>query len=119
MRLSSVVAVTIGVGLALVACVEQAWGQGTLQVHRIITTTPFVNSSVSLSDAEGMTYVPVNDTIWLGEDHNDRIYEVDRASGICSPSYRNPTSRTQSSSGAPHGRDRLELPTSRLWRTTR
>jgi hypothetical protein len=31
-----------------------------------------------MSDGEGVAYVPVNNTLWLGDDQNDAIYEVDR-----------------------------------------
>jgi hypothetical protein len=75
------VVTTLGVGLTLAVCASQTWGQGTLEVDRIISTTPFVNSPVSMSDGEGMAYVSVNNTIWLGDDQNDAIYEVDRTTG--------------------------------------
>jgi Fibronectin type III domain len=74
-------AVTGGVGLALTLGAGQAWGQASLELHRVISTTPFANSSVSLEDGEGMAYIPANNTLWLGEDQTDAIYEVDRTSG--------------------------------------
>jgi hypothetical protein len=77
----SVGMVSAGAALAVITYAGQAWGQAILEVDRVIATTPFANSSVSMADGEGMTHVLVNDTLWLGDDNNDRIYEVDRASG--------------------------------------
>ena len=46
-----------------------------------ISTSPFLGSTVSMSDAEGMTYVPSDDTLWLADDDGSLLYEVDRATG--------------------------------------
>jgi len=73
--------VVVGAVLAAVAYAGQARAEVTLEVDRVIQTTPFANFSVSIGDGEGMTHVPVNDTLWLGDDNDDKIYEVDRASG--------------------------------------
>jgi Fibronectin type III domain len=81
MTRSSAGMVVLGAVLALMAYAEQAQGQVTLEVDRIIQTTPFVNSTIRMLDGEGMTYVPPNDTLWLGDDNGDRLYEVERASG--------------------------------------
>jgi hypothetical protein len=81
MTRSSVGMVVLGAVLALMAYAGQAQGQVTLEVDRIIQTTPFVNSAQSMRDGEGMAYVRPNDTLWLGDDSNDMLYEVDRGSG--------------------------------------
>ena len=73
--------VTVGAALAVVASAGEVTAQVRLQVSRVIQTNPFPNSSLRIGDGEGMTYVPANDTLWLGDDANDAIYEVDRVSG--------------------------------------
>jgi hypothetical protein len=53
-----------------------------LQVNRVIATTPFVNSTVSIQDGEGMAYVPITDSLWIADDTADRIFEVERVTGM-------------------------------------
>lgn len=53
----------------------------TLQLARTIKTSPFVNSSSSVKDAEGSAYVPQDNSIWLADDNGPAIYEVDPTNG--------------------------------------
>ena len=53
----------------------------TLQLSRTIKTSPFVNSSISVKDAEGSAYVPQDHSIWLADDNGRAIWEVDPSSG--------------------------------------
>jgi hypothetical protein len=53
----------------------------TLQLVRTIRTTPFVNSAVSMKDAEGSAYVPSDDSLWLAEDNGRSAYEINPTSG--------------------------------------
>ena len=53
----------------------------TLQLARTIKTSPFVNSTLSMKDAEGSAYVPQDDSIWLADDNGRAIWEVDPSSG--------------------------------------
>ena len=53
----------------------------TLQLARTIKTSPFVNSSTSVKDAEGSAYVPQDHSIWLADDNGRAIWEVDPSSG--------------------------------------
>lgn len=55
-------------------------GSGSqLQLARVITTTPFVNSTTSVNDTEGMVYDPVNQALWLSDDNNNKLYQVNLA----------------------------------------
>ena len=53
-----------------------------LQFQRKIQTTNFVGTSVSPKDAEGLAYVPSNNSIWLSDDNNTRLFEIDKDSGV-------------------------------------
>jgi PKD repeat protein len=53
----------------------------TLTVDRVIHTNPFTGSSTKMKDGEASTYVPSDDSLWLGEDVTDQAYEVNRATG--------------------------------------
>ncbi|HEX6399641.1 MAG TPA: hypothetical protein VF108_04110 [Actinomycetota bacterium] len=48
---------------------------------RLIRTTPFLNTTVSMKDAEGSAYVPRDHSLWLADDYGRRIYEVNPATG--------------------------------------
>ena len=52
-----------------------------LQLARTIRTSPFVNSTISMKDAEGSAYVPKDNSIWLADDNGRAIYEVDPTNG--------------------------------------
>ena len=52
-----------------------------LQLARTIRTSPFVNSTISMKDAEGSAYVPKDNSIWLADDNGRAIYEVDPTTG--------------------------------------
>lgn len=47
-----------------------------LHLRRLIRTTPFVGSSVTMKDAEGSAYVPRDRSLWLADDNGRAIYEV-------------------------------------------
>jgi hypothetical protein len=52
-----------------------------LRLERTIRTTPFVNASVSMKDAEGSAYVPSDRSLWFADDNARRVYEVDPDTG--------------------------------------
>jgi hypothetical protein len=68
--------------LASFVVVPGAGAAPALEVDRIIRTTPFVNSTVRMTDGEGMAFVGVNDTLWLADDNAETLYEVNRSSGV-------------------------------------
>ncbi|HLE79124.1 MAG TPA: hypothetical protein VI687_01910 [Candidatus Limnocylindrales bacterium] len=53
----------------------------TLTEVGFIRTTPFAGSTVSMGDGEGMAFVPLDNALWLVDDHTKRVYEVDRTTG--------------------------------------
>jgi len=53
----------------------------TLELDRTIQTSPFTGSSVSMGDNEGSSFVPSDNSLWLSDDNNKKIYEVDPATG--------------------------------------
>jgi hypothetical protein len=74
----------------LVAATALAYGTATSdavvaapqgRLVRLIRTTPFVNSPVSMKDAEGSAYVPRDHSLWLADDFGRRIYEVNPSTG--------------------------------------
>ena len=58
-----------------------AFAAPSMQLDRVIETTPFAGSSVSMHDHEGSAYVPDDGTLWLADDNAKAIYEIDPASG--------------------------------------
>src|SRR6187200_2301608 len=42
---------------------------------------PWAGSSVNASDVEGLGYVPADNSLWVGDDNADRIYEIDATTG--------------------------------------
>jgi DNA-binding beta-propeller fold protein YncE len=53
----------------------------TLALNRTIPTTPFTGTSVSMGDNEGSAFVPSDNSLWLADDIEKRIYEVDPTTG--------------------------------------
>jgi DNA-binding beta-propeller fold protein YncE len=53
----------------------------TLEFDRLIQTSPFVGSSVSMGDNEGSAFVPSDNSLWLADDKKRGIYEVDATTG--------------------------------------
>lgn len=53
----------------------------TLELDHTLRTSPFVGSDVSMHDDEGSAYVAGDDSLWLADDNNDMIYEVDPGTG--------------------------------------
>lgn len=47
----------------------------------MIVTRPFIGSTTSAFDGEGMAYVGVNEALWLADDNGDMLYEVDIETG--------------------------------------
>ena len=52
-----------------------------LQLARIIRTTPFAKTTVSMQDGEGSAYVPRDRSLWLADDNGRAVYEVNAATG--------------------------------------
>jgi hypothetical protein len=67
--------------LWVAAPVSAATSSPSLQLARTIRTSPFVNSTISMKDAEGSAYVPKDNSIWLADDNGRAIYEVDPTNG--------------------------------------
>jgi hypothetical protein len=53
----------------------------TLEFNRLIQTSPFVSTSVSIGDNEGSAFVPSDHSLWLADDKKRAIYEVDPTTG--------------------------------------
>jgi PKD repeat protein len=54
----------------------------TLSLARSIRTSPFVGTSTSPSDAEGLALVPQDNSIWLADDNSHRLFEIDKDTGV-------------------------------------
>jgi len=67
--------------LWVTASAGAALASPSLQLVRTIKTSPFVNSTLSMKDAEGSAYVPQDNSIWLADDNGRAIWEVDPSSG--------------------------------------
>jgi hypothetical protein len=67
--------------LWVAASAGAALASPSLQLVRTIKTSPFVNSTLSMKDAEGSAYVPQDNSIWLVDDNGRAIWEVDPSSG--------------------------------------
>jgi hypothetical protein len=67
--------------LWVTASAGAALASPSLQLVRTIKTSPFVNSTLSMKDAEGSAYVPRDNSIWLADDNGRAIWEVDPGSG--------------------------------------
>jgi hypothetical protein len=79
-RLSLCLVVTMALAYELVTSgAVVAAPQGHLV--RLIRTTPFANTTVSMKDAEGSAYVPRDHSLWLADDYGRRIYEVNPSTG--------------------------------------
>jgi hypothetical protein len=52
-----------------------------LHLARIIRTTPFAKTTVSMRDGEGSAYVPRDRSLWLADDNGQAVYEVNAATG--------------------------------------
>jgi hypothetical protein len=48
---------------------------------RIIRTQPFEHSTVRMRDTETIVYVPEDDNLWIGDDHSQAVFEIDRRTG--------------------------------------
>jgi Carbohydrate binding domain len=68
--------------VSLASVLVPAFADHSLQLDRIIETTPFAGSSVSMHDHEGSAYVPGDDTLWLADDNGKAIYEIEPATGM-------------------------------------
>ncbi len=59
----------------------------SLKLNRTIRTTPFINTTSSMKDAEGSAFVPNNqadpndDSLWLADDNGKSVWEVNPYSG--------------------------------------
>jgi hypothetical protein len=76
----------VGLVGALATVFLASWGVAafaapSLQLDRVIETTPFAGSSVSMHDHEGSAYVPGDDTLWLADDNAKAVYEIDPGTG--------------------------------------
>ncbi len=52
-----------------------------ISYHSFIQTKPFINTSVSVADGEGLCYVPEDDTFWVADDNGRAVHEVRRGTG--------------------------------------
>jgi hypothetical protein len=52
-----------------------------LHLARIIRTTPFAKTTVSMHDGEGSAYVPRDRSLWLADDNGQALYELNAATG--------------------------------------
>ena len=52
-----------------------------LTLNRLIRTSPFQGSAISLRDNEGSAYVPGDNALWLASDNDNALFEVDRTTG--------------------------------------
>ncbi len=48
---------------------------------RTIRTQPLAHSTVSIRDTETIVYVPEDDNLWIGDDHSQAVFELDRRTG--------------------------------------
>src|SRR6185312_3230709 len=80
----------------------------TLELNRTIRTSPFRGSSVSMGDNEGSAFLRSDNSLWLGDDNKNRIYDVDPTTGALkrriAPSAFNTAPRF--GGGPPAGTDR-------------
>jgi PKD repeat protein len=68
-------------GLASASSAQALTTQPVLHHVRNITTSPFVGTSTSLRDNEGLAYVPSDDSLWIASDNDKAVFEVDPTSG--------------------------------------
>ena len=66
--------VTLVTGALLVSA--HAAVAATLQLERVIRTSPFKGTSVSMGDNEGSAFIPSDHSLWLADDNKKMIYEV-------------------------------------------
>ena len=55
--------------------------QPGLALNRLIRTSPFVGSNVSVRDNEGSAYVASDDSLWIADDNANTAYEINRTTG--------------------------------------
>jgi hypothetical protein len=70
----------VAVALTALLLPAQAFG-ATLELDRMIQTSPFKGTSVSMGDNEGSAFVASDNSLWLADDGKKRIYEVDATTG--------------------------------------
>jgi hypothetical protein len=66
--------VTLVTGALLLSA--HAAGAATLKLERVIRTSPFKGTSVSMGDNEGSAFVPSGHSLWLADDNKKMIYEA-------------------------------------------
>ena len=74
-----VVGVVAGGGTAAAAI--PIYTHPDLELARTIVTNPFPGTTMKPSDAEGLAYVPSDNSIWLADDNGHRLFEIDATSG--------------------------------------
>ena len=55
--------------------------QPQLTLNHFIRTSPFTGSSTEVRDNEGSAYVAGDDALWMADDNDDALFEVDRTTG--------------------------------------
>jgi PKD repeat protein len=55
--------------------------QPVLELNRLIETSPFVGSSVSVRDNEGNAYISADNALWLVSDNDREAFEMDATTG--------------------------------------
>jgi hypothetical protein len=56
-------------------------GTPTLELARVVRTSPFSDNRQSVLDSEGSGYVARDRAIWIADDDGDRLFEVDTRTG--------------------------------------
>jgi DNA-binding beta-propeller fold protein YncE len=77
-RRAALIAVAI---TAFLLSAQAAFG-ATLELDRMIQTSPFKGASVAMGDNEGSAFVASDNSLWLADDGKKRIYEVDPTTGV-------------------------------------
>lgn len=82
-RLTTVVlaGLLVSPGIATPAAAGADAETPSVQVRRLISTTPFEGSRRSMQDNEGSAYVPGDRALWIVDDEGQRIFVVDPRTG--------------------------------------
>ena len=78
---AGMVAVAATVALGCVARALPNTSQPQLSLNRLIRTSPFVGTTVSVRDNEGTAYVASDNALWMADDNSNSIYEIDQTAG--------------------------------------
>jgi PKD repeat protein len=81
--LAALVASAIGVvaGAGTAAAAIPILTHPGLQQVRVISENPIAGSSIKPKDAEGLAYVPSDNSMWVADDNLKKLYEIDVTTG--------------------------------------